>query len=170
MGDSAQLGRGVLEEHISPALVRGGLLAHHMQRGTVQLGKPALPRATQQLHLSPHRRCLTAPQRMSPASRPFTRLLLYPSPPWCPQVARMPKASGCRPRVVVFTQGCDPTIVAVGGKVYKYPVKQLAKEELVDTNGAGACLWGGCGLRGVVRSQWSTRCQARRSFESKGLQ
>lgn len=54
-----------------------------------------------------------------------------------PQLSRMPKANGCRPRVVVITQGCDPTIVAVGGKVHRYPVIVLAKEQLVDTNGAG---------------------------------
>ena len=49
----------------------------------------------------------------------------------------MPKANGCRPRTVVFTQGCEPTIVAVGGKVSHYPVILLPKEKLVDTNGAG---------------------------------
>ncbi len=108
----------------------------------------------------------------SPVSGPpplqINPLLPLPSP-GAPQVARMPKASGCRPRVVVFTQGCDPTIVAVGGQVFKYPVKQLAKEELVDTNGAGGCMWGGCGLRGAVRSQWSTLSQALMSFGRNGV-
>eukprot|EP00198_Chlamydomonas_reinhardtii_P004000 XP_001693336.1 flagellar associated protein, adenosine kinase-like protein [Chlamydomonas reinhardtii] len=59
------------------------------------------------------------------------------------KMSRMPKANGCRPRVVVFTQGCDPTIVAVGGRVSRYPVMLLAKEELVDTNGAGDAFVGG---------------------------
>ena len=38
-------------------------------------------------------------------------------------VAAMPKASGVRPRTVVFTQGSKETIVAVGGKVTKYSVE-----------------------------------------------
>ncbi|KAG2444193.1 hypothetical protein HYH02_009131 [Chlamydomonas schloesseri] len=59
------------------------------------------------------------------------------------KMSRMPKANGSRPRVVVFTQGCDPTIVAVGGRVSKYPVMLLAKEQLVDTNGAGDAFVGG---------------------------
>lgn len=37
----------------------------------------------------------------------------------------MPKASGARPRTVVFTQGAEPTIVAVNGKVTLYPVPKV---------------------------------------------
>lgn len=59
------------------------------------------------------------------------------------KLSRLPKANGCRPRVVVFTQGCDPTIVAVGGKVFRYPVILLPKDKLVDTNGAGDAFVGG---------------------------
>lgn len=59
------------------------------------------------------------------------------------RIARMPKASGCRPRTVVFTQGADPTIVAVNGKVLQYPTIKLPKEKLVDTNGAGDSFVGG---------------------------
>lgn len=40
----------------------------------------------------------------------------------CLQISRMPKANGCRPRTVVFTQGAEPTIVAVAGKVQLFPV------------------------------------------------
>lgn len=58
-------------------------------------------------------------------------------------IAAMPKASGSRPRVVVFTQGSDPTIVACGGVVTKYEVPKLPKEQLVDTNGAGDAFVGG---------------------------
>jgi pfkB family carbohydrate kinase len=53
------------------------------------------------------------------------------------QLSRMPKANGSRPRTVVITQGAEPTIVAVGGKVTLYPVMRIPKEKLVDTNGAG---------------------------------
>ncbi|CAE7388668.1 ADK [Symbiodinium microadriaticum] len=59
------------------------------------------------------------------------------------KLAAQPKASGTRPRVVVFTQGADSTIVAVGGNVTRYPVDPLPKEQLVDTNGAGDAFVGG---------------------------
>ena len=59
------------------------------------------------------------------------------------KISKMPKASGHRARTVVFTQGMDPTIVAKEGKLYTYPVIPLAKEDLVDTNGAGDAFCGG---------------------------
>jgi adenosine kinase len=59
------------------------------------------------------------------------------------KTASEPKASGTRPRVVVFTQGSSDTIVAVNGKVTSYPVDVLPKEMLVDTNGAGDAFVGG---------------------------
>jgi hypothetical protein len=42
-----------------------------------------------------------------------------------PQISRMPKASGARPRTVVITQGAQPTIVATGGRVTLYPVPKV---------------------------------------------
>jgi len=59
------------------------------------------------------------------------------------KIAAQPKASGTRPRVVVFTQGSESTIVACEGKVTVYPVDPLSKELLVDTNGAGDAFVGG---------------------------
>lgn len=47
----------------------------------------------------------------------------------------LPKASGTRARVVVFTQGSESTIVASEGAVHEFPVNALAKDKLVDTNG-----------------------------------
>ncbi|CAM9662495.1 unnamed protein product, partial [Laminaria digitata] len=47
----------------------------------------------------------------------------------------LPKASGTRARIVVFTQGADSTIVASGGVVHVFPVEALPKDKLVDTNG-----------------------------------
>lgn len=57
-------------------------------------------------------------------------------------VAQLPKVNEKRPRTVIFTQGTDPTVTVVNngdGKldVNEYPVKSLAKEKIVDTNGAG---------------------------------
>jgi adenosine kinase len=59
------------------------------------------------------------------------------------KIASQPKASGSRPRVVVFTQGAESTIVAVNGKIQSYAVEPLAKENLIDTNGAGDAFVGG---------------------------
>ncbi|EIE21409.1 adenosine kinase isoform 1T-like protein [Coccomyxa subellipsoidea C-169] len=59
------------------------------------------------------------------------------------KVSAFPKENGSRPRIVVFTQGKDPTIVASFGKIAQYPVIPLAKEKLVDTNGAGDAFVGG---------------------------
>eukprot|EP00606_Chrysophyceae_sp_TOSAG23-5_P001174 GSChrysophyteH2.ASY1.ANO1.986.1 assembled CDS len=59
------------------------------------------------------------------------------------KLAAQPKASGTRPRVVVFTQGDKATIVASEGKCTTYAVDPLPKEMLVDTNGAGDAFVGG---------------------------
>jgi adenosine kinase len=59
------------------------------------------------------------------------------------KLAACPKASGTRPRVVVFTQGADSTVVACNGTVSTYKVEELPKELLVDTNGAGDAFVGG---------------------------
>merc|ERR1712037_652101 len=59
------------------------------------------------------------------------------------KLAALPKRSGHRPRVVVFTQGKDPTLVACGGVITEYSVPALPKEKLVDTNGAGDAFVGG---------------------------
>lgn len=53
------------------------------------------------------------------------------------------KASGARPRTVVFTQGSEATIVAREGSVTSYPVPKLDRSLLVDTNGAGDAFVGG---------------------------
>lgn len=72
---------------------------------------------------------------MRPPHCPRTRPLT-PGPPAL-QISRGPKVNGARGRTVVFTQGADPTIVAVNGKVQLFPVIRLPKEQIVDTNGAG---------------------------------
>ena len=59
------------------------------------------------------------------------------------KIAAMPKACGSRPRVVVFTQGKDDTLVACGGVLQKLAVPVLPKDKLVDTNGAGDAFVGG---------------------------
>lgn len=59
------------------------------------------------------------------------------------KISAMEKKNAKRNRVVVFTQGSLSTIVATEGKVSEYPVEPLAKEKLVDTNGAGDAFVGG---------------------------
>ena len=59
------------------------------------------------------------------------------------QVAASLKKNSNRSRTVVFTQGSKSTIVARDGVVTEYFVEPLAKELLVDTNGAGDAFVGG---------------------------
>mmetsp|Transcript_453 Transcript_453/g.1157 ORF Transcript_453/g.1157 Transcript_453/m.1157 type:complete len:343 (+) Transcript_453:197-1225(+) len=59
------------------------------------------------------------------------------------KAASLPKKDGSKPRTVVFTQGSQSTIVACNGVVTEYAVEPLAKELLVDTNGAGDAFVGG---------------------------
>ncbi|KNH01752.1 adenosine kinase b [Perkinsela sp. CCAP 1560/4] len=46
-------------------------------------------------------------------------------------------------RIVVFTSGADPTIVATDGKVTSYPVKAVSPDSIIDVNGAGDAFVGG---------------------------
>jgi adenosine kinase len=80
-------------------------------------------------------------------------------------LASLPKANSKRPRVVIFTQGTDPTIVAVKeeGKdveVKEYPVSAIDGKEIVDTNGAGDAFAGGF-CAGVVEGKNLEECIAR---------
>mmetsp|Transcript_53260 Transcript_53260/g.121400 ORF Transcript_53260/g.121400 Transcript_53260/m.121400 type:complete len:346 (+) Transcript_53260:50-1087(+) len=58
-------------------------------------------------------------------------------------LAALPKASGLKCRTVIITQGSTATCVCAEGVVTSYPVEPLAKEALVDTNGAGDAFVGG---------------------------
>merc|ERR1711879_848664 len=48
-----------------------------------------------------------------------------------------------RGRAVVFTQGPEPTVVAVSGVVSIHEIVPVPREKLVDTNGAGDSYVGG---------------------------
>lgn len=76
------------------------------------------------------------------------------------KISKMPKASGHRARIVVFTQGVDDTIVAKEGKLYRFPVIPLAKDRLVDTNGAGDAFVGGFLSQFVAGKEVSECCRA----------
>lgn len=71
-----------------------------------------------------------------------TRLSLIPSA----KTGKKRCADGsavARKRMVVITQGADPTIVAINGHVTQHPILALPREKLVDTNGAGDAYVGG---------------------------
>lgn len=59
------------------------------------------------------------------------------------KVAALPKENKQRERIVVFTQGDKPTIVATGGKVQTYDIIPIKAEAILDTNGAGDAFVGG---------------------------
>jgi len=58
------------------------------------------------------------------------------------KLSELPKEAG-KPRTVVITQGSSPTIVAIKGEATEYPIIELSKDKLVDTNGAGDAYVGG---------------------------
>ncbi len=82
------------------------------------------------------------------------------------KIAAQPKASGTRPRVVVFTQGASATLVAVEGKVTTYPVEALPVNQLVDTNGAGDAFVGGF-LSQLVQGKDLSECVRAGHFASR---
>lgn len=73
-------------------------------------------------------------------------------------IAQLPKENTARQRVVVFTQGIDPTIVVSYDfnskeiKTNEYPVRPLAKEKVTDTNGAGDAFAAGF-IAGLVQEK-----------------
>ncbi len=54
-------------------------------------------------------------------------------------MAGLPKENSKRKRTVIFTQGTEGTVVAVQGEkeVKEFGIKEIGKEEICDTNGAG---------------------------------
>ncbi|XP_056387237.1 adenosine kinase isoform X1 [Hyla sarda] len=55
----------------------------------------------------------------------------------------LPKVNTKRPRIVVFTQGHEETIMATADKVLSFPVLEIDQSKIVDTNGAGDAFVGG---------------------------
>jgi len=58
-------------------------------------------------------------------------------------LSNLPKLNDKRKRTVIFTQGKEPTIVAIDGQITLYPVLPIDKSLIVDTNGAGDSFVGG---------------------------
>jgi len=86
------------------------------------------------------------------------------------KISAMPVAEGKPSRTVVITQGCDPTIVARDGSATEYAVIPLAKEDLVDTNGAGDAFVGGFISQLVQGSDVAKCCAAGNYAANKIIQ
>ncbi|XP_028173697.1 adenosine kinase [Ostrinia furnacalis] len=72
------------------------------------------------------------------------------------RIAAMPKVNESRKRVVVITQGCDPVILVENGEISLIPVSVLAREQIVDTNGAGDAFTGGFLAQMVLGASYKT--------------
>lgn len=59
------------------------------------------------------------------------------------KIAAMPKKNSKRSRIVIITQGADPTIVFKDGTIKEFPVIPISAASIVDTNGAGDAFVGG---------------------------
>lgn len=69
-------------------------------------------------------------------------------------MANLPKANTQRKRVAIITHGTEPTLVAVQGEdeVKEYPVLEIEKSLINDTNGAGDAFAGGLAA-GIVEGK-----------------
>lgn len=59
------------------------------------------------------------------------------------KTAALDKVNKDRPRMVIITQGGDPTIIAYQGKVTEHAIIPIDAKDMVDTNGAGDAFVGG---------------------------
>ena len=66
-------------------------------------------------------------------------------------------SKGGRTRTVVITQGAGNVIVVKDGEIKEYPATPIAKEQIVDTNGAGDAFVGGF-LAALVEGKDQDKC------------
>ena len=59
------------------------------------------------------------------------------------ETSKLPKRNARRGRIVIFTQGRDPTVMAADGKVTIHPIAAVDKSLIKDTNGCGDAFVGG---------------------------
>ncbi|KAM6182773.1 adenosine kinase isoform 1-T1 [Erethizon dorsatum] len=69
----------------------------------------------------------------------------------------LPKVNSQRPRVVIFTQGREDTIMATESEVTAFPVLDQDQKGIIDTNGAGDAFVGGF-LSQLVSDKPLTEC------------
>jgi len=78
------------------------------------------------------------------------------------RTAALPKENSSRPRIVIFTQGHEPTICASKGsgdeyEVTEHPIIAISADKIVDTNGAGDSFVGGF-LSQFIQGKDLSRC------------
>ena len=93
----------------------------------------------------------------------LTRVHLAPGPPFCLGQSQVNTA---RARVVIITQGMEPTIIATGGWVKEYPIVPCDKSLIVDTNGAGDA-WVGGFLAGLLKGKAIDECVKVAAYAAK---
>lgn len=72
----------------------------------------------------------------------------------------LPKVGTKRKRVAIITHGSNPVILAHDGKIEEFPVSPIARDLIVDTNGAGDAFSGGFLAQFVQGKSYATciRC------------
>jgi len=84
------------------------------------------------------------------------------------KVAALERKGSTKPRMVVITQGCDPTIIAQNGKVEEFSIEVIAKDKIVDTNGAGDAFVAGF-LSGLIYGKSIEDCVKAGNFTAKAI-
>lgn len=72
------------------------------------------------------------------------------------KICDLPK-EGDRKRMVVITQGHEPTLIGYEGKLTEYAITNLEAEKIIDTNGAGDAFVGGF-LAQLVQGKPTAEC------------
>lgn len=73
------------------------------------------------------------------------------------KTSKLPKINSSRERVVVFTQGKQPTILAHNGQISENPISAIDKSQIKDTNGCGDAFVGGF-LSQLVQGRSISEC------------
>lgn len=79
-------------------------------------------------------------------------------------VTKLEKINDKRKRIVIFTQGHGPVILAKDNTVTEFPVEQVPGDKVVDTNGAGDAFVGG--IKSLVIISLNCSLQSIRRRES----
>lgn len=88
----------------------------------------------------------------------------------CRQIVEDMKKTSTKERIVIITQGHEPVLVGCTSfeQIKEYPVKQLPKEEIVDTNGAGDAFAAGF-ISQFVQKKSLDECIAAASYAAQAI-
>jgi adenosine kinase len=84
------------------------------------------------------------------------------------KIASLERKGSTKPRMVIVTQGCDPTLIAQNGKVEEFAIEAIAKDLIVDTNGAGDAFVAGF-LGGLIYGKSIEDCVKAGNFTAKAI-